>query len=694
MGKEKLIIVESPAKAKTIEKILGKDFKVLASYGHIRDLPEKELGVDIENGFKPKYVLLPSRKKIIDTIKDLSKKVEKLYLATDPDREGEAIAWHLVETLKLPKDKFTRIEFHEITPRAIQEAIRNPRDIDLDKVEAQQARRILDRLVGYELSPLLWEKVRRGLSAGRVQSVALKLICEKEEEIEKFVPEEYWHIYGEFKDKDKIIYGKLVFYKEEEITIRNEKEAKRLIEVLNNLEYKIDRVVIKEEKKTPPLPFITSTLQQEASRRLGFPVSKTMKIAQSLYEGVDIGDERVGLITYMRTDSTRIAPEAREEAVTYIDSVFGKEYVGKERKERKKLGMQDAHEAIRPTSVLRTPEKVKKYLTEDQYKLYKLIWERFLASQMANALYDVIEIDIKGGDYTFVSKGRKLKFAGFMSLYTEKEEEEEEEVNVDYIPQEGSDIDLINLTPKRFFTQPPPRYTEATLVRTLEKYGIGRPSTYATIIETLKERKYVEVSKKELVPTTLGKVVNEFLTKQFPHLIDVKFTAKMEEDLDKIESGEVKAIEVLEKFYPSFKEELERVSKNFGKIQVVEKTDEFCPICGRELVIRENKHGKYYACSAYPECKYTKPIYEEAHGKCPLCGGIVVKKKARKTGKVFWGCINYPNCSFASPYEPLDEKCPQCGSVLLKGNGFKKCSNENCNYIVWIGRRKRWKKSK
>ncbi len=396
----------------------------------------------------------------------------------------------------------------------------------------------------------------------------------------------------------------------------------------------------------------------------------------------------------MRTDSTRIAPEAREEAVTYIESVFGKEYVGKERKERKKLGMQDAHEAIRPTSVLRTPEKVKKYLTEDQYKLYKLIWERFLASQMANALYDVIEIDIKGGDYTFVSKGRKLKFAGFMSLYTEKEEEEEEEVNVDYIPQEGSDIDLINLTPKQFFTQPPPRYTEATLVRTLEKYGIGRPSTYATIIETLKERKYVEVSKKELVLTTLGKVVNEFLTKQFPHLIDVKFTAKMEEDLDKIETGEVKAIEVLEKFYPSFKEELERVSKNFGKIQVVEKTDEFCPICGRELVIRENKHGKYYACSAYPECKYTKPIYEEAHGKCPLCGGIVVKKKARKTGKVFWGCINYPNCSFASPYEPLDEKCPQCGSVLLKGNGFKKCSNENCNYIVWIGRRKRWKKSK
>lgn len=696
MDNEKLIIVESPAKAKTIEKILGKEFKVLASYGHIRDLPEKELGVDIENNFKPKYVLLPSRKKIIDTIKDLSKKAEKLYLATDPDREGEAIAWHLVEELKLPKEKFTRIEFHEITPRAILEAIKNPREIDLDRVEAQQARRILDRLVGYELSPLLWEKVRKGLSAGRVQSVALRFICEREEEIEKFIPEEYWYIYGEFRDEEKVLYGKLILYKDEEVNVKNEQEVNKIIRILNCLDYRIDKVVIKEEKRTPPPPFITSTLQQEASKRFGFPVGKTMKIAQSLYEGVDIGNERIGLITYMRTDSTRIAPEAREEAVQYIESGFGKEYVGKEHKEKKKLGVQDAHEAIRPTSVFRDPEKIRKYLTDEQFKIYKLIWERFIASQMNHAIFEVVEIYIKGGDYVFLSKGKKLKFAGFMSLYMEKEEngEEKDEVNIDYVPEEGKNVKLTTLIPRQFFTEPPPRYTEATLVRTLEKYGVGRPSTYATIIETLKERKYVEVKDRTLVPTTLGKVVNDFLTKQFPHLIDVKFTARMEEDLDKIESGKVKAIEVLKKFYPAFKEELEKVSKNIGKIQVIEKTDEICPLCGSKLVIRENKNGKYYACSRYPECKYTKPIYEEAQGRCPLCGGVVVKKKAKKTKKTFWGCINYPECRFASPYEPLNEKCPQCGSTMLKGNGFKKCSNKDCNYIVWTGRRKRWKKSK
>lgn len=694
MGSEKLIIVESPAKAKTIEKILGKEFKVVASYGHVRDLPEKELGVDVEKDFEPKYVLLPSRKKILDSIKEISKNAEKLYLATDPDREGEAIAWHLVEVLRLPESKFSRIEFHEITPRAIEEAIKNPRGIDFNRVEAQQARRILDRLVGYELSPLLWDKVRKGLSAGRVQSVALRLVCEREEEIEKFVPQEYWYIFGEFEDtlsSEKLV-GRLISFKNEKINLNNEKDVKDILEDLRKQDYKVEEVIIKEEKKNPPLPFITSTLQQEASRRFGFPVGKTMKIAQSLYEGVDIGDERVGLITYMRTDSTRIAPEARNEAVEYIGKIFGEEYIGKERKEKKKIGIQDAHEAIRPTSVFREPEKIKNYLTEDQYKLYRLIWERFLASQMASTLYEVIEIYIKSGEYIFLTKGKKLKFLGYMALYFEKEEDEEE-LEISYVPKIGTAMELINLEPKQYFTQPPSRYTEATLVRTLERYGIGRPSTYATIIETLKDRKYVEIKDKFLVPTTLGKVVNDFLIKQFPHLIDVKFTAKMEEDLDKIEHGEIKAIDVLKKFYPTFKKEIEEVFKNSSKLQVFEKTNEICPECGSELVIRENKNGKYYACSKYPECKYTKPIYDEAKGRCPLCGGIVVKKRSKKNKKYFWGCTNYPSCSFASPYEPLDEVCPQCGSVLLKGTNFKKCSNENCSYILWTRRRsKQWKK--
>ncbi|MFN3698743.1 MAG: type I DNA topoisomerase, partial [Dictyoglomus sp.] len=567
--------------------------------------------------------------------------------------------------------------------------------IDFYRVEAQQARRILDRLVGYELSPLLWDKIRKGLSAGRVQSVALRLICEREEEIENFVPQEYWYIWGEFEilsNKERII-ARLISYKGEKIDLNNEDEVKKILKELEKYHYKIDNIVLKEEKKNAPLPFITSTLQQEASRRFGFSVSKTMKIAQSLYEGVDIGEDRIGLITYMRTDSTRIAPEARAEALEYIEKMFGKEYIGKEKKERKRLGVQDAHEAIRPTSLYREPDKIKNYLTEDQYRIYKLIWERFIASQMAPALYDVVEIYIKGKDYVFLSKGKKLKFLGFMSLYFEKEDEEDNESEINYIPDKDELIKLVKLEPKQYFTQPPPRYTEATLVRTLEKYGIGRPSTYATIIETLKERKYVEIKDKALVPTTLGKVVNEFLIKQFPQFIDVKFTAKMEEDLDRIEHGEVKAIEILKKFYPDFKKEIEKVFKNSGKVQVAERTDEVCPQCGSKLVIRENKNGKYYACSRYPECRYTRPIYEEAKGKCPFCGNIVVKKRSKKNGKTFWGCINYPKCNFASPYEPLDEKCPKCGSILLKSSSFKKCSSESCDYILWTKRRnKRWKK--
>jgi len=692
---KKLVIVESPAKAKTIEKILGKDFKVVASYGHVRDLPEKELGLEIEKNFKPKYVILPSKKEVIENIKKLSQDAEHLYLATDPDREGEAIAWHLVQILKLPKEKFSRIEFHEITPRVIESAIKSPRDIDENKVEAQQVRRILDRLVGYQLSPLLWDKVRRGLSAGRVQSVALKILCEREKEIEAFVPEEYWYIFGEFENKDgKKIYGKLVKFKDEELNLKTEDEVKEIISKLESLKYHVDDVIRSEEKRSSPLPFITSTMQQEASKRYGFPVGKTMRVAQSLYEGVDIGEERVGLITYMRTDSKRIAPEARTESEKYITEKFGKEFLGKEKKEKKKLGVQGAHEAIRPTSIYRYPEEVKKYLTEDQYKLYKLIWERFVASQMSPAIFDVIEIYITGGEFTFLSKGRILKFPGFLSIYHDSEEDEGEELV--FIPEKGEDLVLNSLDPKQYFTQPPSRYTEATLVRTLERNGVGRPSTYATIIETLKERKYVELKERFLVPTTLGKVVNKFLTQSFPHLIDVKFTAEMEENLDKIENGKIKGLEVLNEFYPHFKEELEAAYNNTQKILVAEKTDEKCPLCGSVLLLRRNKNGEYYACSKYPECKYTRPIYEEAEGKCPLCGGAVVKKRARKgkgKSRTFWGCTNYPKCTFASPYEPLSEKCPKCGSILLRSEKFKKCSNKECDYIVWTRRRtKSWKK--
>jgi DNA topoisomerase-1 len=692
---KKVVIVESPAKAKTIEKILGKEFKVVASYGHVRDLPEKELGVDVKDNFKPKYVIIPSRKEVIKNLKAILKDADHFYLATDPDREGEAIAWHLVNVLNIPKDKFSRVEFHEITPRVVQEAINNPRDIDISKVEAQQARRILDRLVGYELSPLLWKKVRRGLSAGRVQSVALKLICEREKEIEQFVPQEYWYIWGEFEDKtNKKIYGRLISYEGKEVNLKNEEEVNKILEELKGINYIVKDIIKREEKKSSPQPFITSTLQQEASRRYGFPVGKTMKIAQTLYEGIDIGEERIGLITYMRTDSTRIAPEARMEAIKYIEENFGKEFVGGEKKTKKKLGVQDAHEAIRPTSVFRLPEMVRPYLTEDQFKLYKLIWERFIASQMAPAIYDVVEIYIEGNKYLFLSKGRKLKFPGFMSVYYEEEEESETDKELEYIPEKDSLLNLLNLYPEQHFTKPPSRYSEATLVRTLERFGVGRPSTYATIIETLKERDYVVVKDRFLVPTTLGKVVNEFLVEKFPHLIDVKFTAKMEEDLDKIETGKVEAIDVLKRFYPKFKEELEEVYKNSDRVQIAEKTDEKCPICGSDLQLRENKNGKYYACSRYPECKYTKPIYEEARGKCPLCGGTVVKKRSKK-GKTFWGCLNYPKCTFASPYEPIDEKCPICGSTLLESNRFKKCSNKDCNYISWKkGRNRKWKKSK
>jgi len=687
---KKIIIVESPAKAKTIEKILGKEFQVFASYGHIRDLPEKEMGIKIDENFKPIYKILPGKEEIIKILKRVAKDAEHLYLATDPDREGEAIAWHISEVLNLKEEKFSRIEFHEITPKAIKLALDSPRKLDWRKIMAQQTRRILDRLVGYELSPFLWSKVKRGLSAGRVQSVALKLICEREREIENFTPEEYWHIFAHLTNEDekKELIAKLISYKDKEIEIKDFETANKIIKDLENKDFIVKNLIPKEEKKSPPLPFITSTMQQEAGRRFNFPVEKTMRIAQSLYEGIDIGEERVGLITYMRTDSTRIADEAREEAEKYIIERYGKDYLGKERKEKKRLGVQGAHEAIRPTSLYRDPESVKKYLTQDQYKLYLLIWERFLISQMSPALYDVLEIEISAGDYLFKVNAKSLKFPGFLIIYND---EEEEELTLPFPLKINQKLYLKEIEPKQFFTQPPSRYTEATLVRTLEKNGIGRPSTYAVIISTLKERKYVELKEKFLVPTTLGKIVNNLLVQKFPRLIDVNFTAIMEEELDKIEEGKINGEEILYKFYPTFKEELDKAYEETQRVSIAEKTKKICPKCGSPLLIRENKYGKFYSCSNYPKCKYIEAIPEVAKGPCPLCGEKVIKKRARKNKKnnEFWGCSRYPECSFASPYEPIDKNCPKCGSVLLKGKNFLKCSNLSCDYILWTKKRKK-----
>ncbi|MEN2983511.1 MAG: type I DNA topoisomerase [Dictyoglomaceae bacterium] len=691
MKKKKIIIVESPAKAKTIEKILGNEFKVIASYGHIRDLPEKEMGIEIKENFKPKYIILPGKEKIIKNLKEEVKNADHLYLATDPDREGEAIAWHITEVLKINEEKFSRIEFHEITPKAVRLALESPRKLDWNKISAQQTRRILDRIVGYELSPFLWNKVKKGLSAGRVQSVALRLVCEREREIENFVSQEYWQIWAYLTNEDEKeeLVARLISFRDKEIEIKNLESVERIINEIKNKDFIVKNLIPKEEKKNPPLPFITSTMQQEAGKRFGFPVEKTMRIAQSLYEGIDIGEERIGLITYMRTDSTRIADEAREEAEKFIMEKYGKDYLGMERKEKKKLGVQGAHEAIRPTSLYREPEIIKNYLTLDQYKLYSLIWERFLVSQMSPAVYDVLEVDISAGDYLFKVKGKTLKFKGYLALY--KDDEEEKELLLPFPLELDQRLLLKKLEPKQFFTQPPSRYTEATLVRTLERNGVGRPSTYAVIISTLKERKYVELKDKFLIPTTLGKIVNDLLVDKFPHLIDIKFTANMEENLDKVEEGKIQSEEVLKEFYPSFKEELDKAYEETKKVSLFERTEKICPKCGNSLFLRENKYGKFYACSNYPNCEYTEPIYEYAKGNCPLCGAPVIRRISKKNGKnnKFWGCSKYPECSFASSYEPIDRECPKCGNILLKGKIFLKCSDTSCDYIIWTKRRKK-----
>ncbi len=690
-----LIIVESPTKTKTLKNFLGDSYRIEASMGHVRDLPKGALGVDVENDFKPQYRNIPDRREIIKKLKEAAESSDKVFLASDPDREGEAIAWHLQETLKTPN--IFRIEFNEITKDAVMRALENPRAVDLHRVNAQQARRILDRLVGYKLSPLLWKKVKPKLSAGRVQSVAVRLICEREREINSFVPEEYWSIIAKLTplDKEFPFEAKLVNFRNDKIEVKNEEQAKSILADLENAQYMVKKVTETQKKRNPAPPFITSTLQQEASRKLRFSNKKTMMIAQQLYEGIRIGSEgSVGLITYMRTDSTRVSAEALTAVREYIKQQFGSEYLPKSpRQYKSSKSSQDAHEAIRPTSPQRTPESLEKFLNDDQLKLYKLIWQRFVASQMESAVFDVLKADITANEYLFRATGAKVKFDGFTKIYTEGRDDatdklEEEEPPLPPLTAEQI-LKLIELKPNQHFTQPPPRYTEATLVKALEEKNIGRPSTYATIISTILEREYVQLIDRKFHPTELGCIVNDMLVKHFPDVMDVKFTANIESRLDEIEEGKTEWVPVLRDFYGPFTEELDKAHQNAEEVKIEpEMTDEVCPNCGKPMVIRDGRFGKFMACSGYPECKTTQKIQKKTNIKCPICGEGDIIEKTSKKKKAFYGCSRYPDCNFVSWTLPVGRNCPECGKPLVE-NRFRgqlsgvKCSNTDCKYREW-----------
>jgi DNA topoisomerase-1 len=684
-----LVIVESPAKTKTIGKFLGKNYKIEASMGHIRDLPKSTLGVDVDNNFIPKYISVKGRADLIKKLKKEAKSAKKVFLATDPDREGEAISWHLANILKIDSNEECRITFNEITSEAVKSAIKSPRKIDMDLVNAQQARRILDRIVGYKISPLLWKKVRKGLSAGRVQSVASRLICDREDEIDNFVSEEYWTIAAKLKkEKNTVIFEARYHGKGTKKTeLANQEEVDKILKEIDGGKYKVTKVKIGIKKKSVPLPFITSTLQQDAARKLGYPTKKTMMIAQQLYEGIDIkGKGQIGLITYMRTDSVRIANEPREKTREFIKIKYGEEFVATDIKAVKnKLGAQDAHEAIRPSDIDFVPLSIKGSLTSDQFKLYKLIWERFVASQMSSAIYDTVNADIEVNRHTFKASGSKIKFKGFLSVYIEGKDEEIEE-NENAIPHliEGEILEFMGIEPKQNFTQPPSRYTEATLVKALEEDGIGRPSTYSPTISTILARGYVIKEKKSLMPTELGRVVTNIMKKNFHNIVDIKFTAQMEKKLDEVEMGEREWEEILKEFYEPFKETLAKAEIEIEKIKLKdEETDVICDKCGRNMVIKMGRFGKFLACPGFPECRNAKAIVEEAGVNCPICGGKVLYKKSKK-GKRYLGCENNPTCQFMTWDMPSTEKCPKCGSFLTKRNSGKKviykCSKDDCDY--------------
>lgn len=734
-----LLIVESPTKIKTLSKFLGKDFTIKASVGHVKDLPKKELGVDVDNNLKPTYVVIEGKEKILRDLKKAAKKAERIFLAPDPDREGEAIAWHIAEELNGDSDKIFRVEFNEITEKAVTEAIKNPRKLNMNLFDAQQARRILDRLVGYKLSPLLWRKVRRGLSAGRVQSVSVRLVVDREKEIEAFNSEEYWSITANFEGtKPPPFDAKLFHIDGEKAEVKNEEQAQSILKDLDDKSFTITKIEKKKRRRSPAPPFITSTLQQDAARKLRFTAKKTMLIAQQLYEGVEIGAEgSVGLITYMRTDSVKIAAEAQEDARVLIKGEFGKDYMpAKPPVYKSKKAAQEAHEAIRPTSVTRTPEGIKSYMTRDQHNMYKLIWNRFVASQMSSAQLDQTSIDIAAGKYTFRATGTVIKFPGFMKLYIESGgDKSADEEGLLPAMTEGDPMKVLSMTPKQHFTQPPPRFSEASLVKELEARGIGRPSTYATILSTIQDRKYTEKIDGRFHPTELGTLVSDMLVERFADVMDYNFTANMENNLDKIEEGGLKWADIVMDFYRPFDKDLLEAMENLGRVKPKDiPTDEVCDKCQKPMVIKWGRHGRFIACTGFPDCKNTRPLETEEDGssgqaevrltdekcekcgspmllkagkfgrflacskypdckttkaistgiKCPDDGGDIVERRTKK-GKLFFSCSNYPKCKFATWYKPLNKKCPDCGADFLVEKKTKKeevimCLKKECHY--------------
>ncbi|PTU88232.1 type I DNA topoisomerase [Staphylococcus pasteuri] len=681
---DNLVIVESPAKAKTIEKYLGKRYKVIASMGHVRDLPRSQMGVDTEDNYEPKYITIRGKGPVVKELKKHAKKAKKVFLASDPDREGEAIAWHLSKILELEDSKENRVVFNEITKDAVKDSFKHPRGIEMDLVDAQQARRILDRLVGYNISPVLWKKVKKGLSAGRVQSVALKLVIDRENEIRNFKPEEYWTIEGEFRYKKSKFTAKFLHYKNKPYKLNKKDDVEKITAALDGDEFEITNVNKKEKTRNPANPFTTSTLQQEAARKLNFKARKTMMVAQQLYEGIDLKKQgTVGLITYMRTDSTRISDQAKSEAKNYIIDKYGNENVSK-RKATGKQGDQDAHEAIRPSSTLRTPDDMKPFLTRDQHRLYKLIWERFVASQMAPAILDTIALDVTQNDIKFRANGQTIKFKGFMTLYVEtKDDQDSEKENKLPKLEQGDKVTATQIEPAQHFTQPPPRFTEARLVKTLEELKIGRPSTYAPTIDTIQKRNYVKLDSKRFMPTELGEIVYEQVKEYFPEIIDVEFTVNMETLLDKIAEGDTNWRKVVGDFYNSFKQDVERAEEEMEKIEIKdEPAGEDCEVCGSPMVIKMGRYGKFMACSNFPDCRNTKAIVKTIGVKCPTCkDGDVVERKSKKN-RIFYGCSNYPECEFISWDKPIGRDCPKCNHYLVekKKGRSSQVTCSNCDY--------------
>ena len=683
-----LVIVESPTKVKTIKKFLGSNYVVMASNGHVRDLPKSQMGVDLEHDFEPKYITIRGKGEILAGLRKEVKKADKIYLATDPDREGEAISWHLMKALKLEGKKVYRISFNEITKSAVKASLKNARDIDMDLVDAQQARRVLDRIVGYKISPVLWAKVKRGLSAGRVQSVALRIIADREDEIAAFIPEEYWSLDANFKVKGekKPLTAKFYGTKDEKITIHNEEELHKILADLEEAEYEVVDVKRGERSKKAPLPFTTSTLQQEASKALNFATSKTMRIAQQLYEGVDIkGSGTVGLITYLRTDSTRISEEADANARAYVGKAYGEEYVAETASEQKQKNdgknIQDAHEAIRPSDVTRVPAEIKESLTRDQFRLYQLIWKRFVASRMQPAKYETTSVKIGADDYRFTVSASKIIFEGFRLAYVESDEEKQSgNVMVNSIDKD-SELTKESFDYKQHFTQPPAHYTEASLVKTLEELGIGRPSTYAPTISTIITRRYVAKENKNLYMTELGEVVNNIMKQSFASIVDVNFTAYMEGLLDMIAEGKVEWKSVISNFYPDLKEAVEKAEKELETVKIEDEvTDVVCEECGRNMVIKYGPHGKFLACPGFPECHNTKPYLEKIGVACPKCGKDIVLRKTKK-GRRYYGCEDNPECDFMSWQKPSEEKCPKCGSYMVEKGNKLVCGNEQCGFV-------------